>query len=297
MRPIGAECSLVLEIAGMSVALPFAEETLRVELVVEEREPLLGMAIPVCLTMPHAETAGCVVTRVGRVALLALLHACLGTAELPVHVPETRGMFATTFRLAKRFDGFPEFNLVADRGVERVRYPALRARGFELRGRVEEALYVRLDVAGCEAAASFDEMPELVEEEHFYFERGSVVVDGVSMDGVYEFALTVGTGLQRYAGGRTRNGKKTVTFTLHTPLEESVADLLERPSHVVDLGFSLLSTFPEPHHAPGFCIHCEDMVLRKEQKEPDSPDELCSPYMFVGRGGVSANVVREEVVA
>lgn len=264
--------------------------------VVEEREPLLGMAASRYETLLREEIIGCVVTRVGRTSLPALLHACLGTAEEPVHVPETRGMFATDFRLAERFDGFPGFDLIADRGVEKLCYQALSARGFELRGLRDEPLYLRLDVSGREASTSFGAMPELTEEEYFYFETGSVVVDGVSMPGVYEFALSVDTDLQWYAGGRARNGRKAVTFTLHAPLDDSVASLLERTSHTVDLGFRLVNTYPEPSHAPGFSVRCEDMVLRKEQKEPDSPDELCSPYAFVGRGAVSATVVTEEFV-
>ena len=296
MRPIGAECSLALEIDGMSIALPFSEETLRMQPVVEEREPLLGMAASGYETVIRRETTGCVVTRVGRTSLPALLHACLGTAEEAVHVPETRGTFSTDFRLAEKFDGFPSFSLVADRGVEKLCYQVLSARGFELRGVLDEPLYLRLDVSGREASTSFEAMPELTEEEYFYFETGSVVVDGVSMPDVYEFALSVDTDLQWYAGGRARNGRKAVTFTLHAPLDDSVASLPERTSHTVDLGFRLVNTFPEPNHAPGFSVRCEDMVLRKEQKEPDSPDELCSPYTFVGRGGVTAKVVREEIM-
>jgi len=297
VRPIGAECSLAIEIDGMSVALPFAEETLRMQPVVVKREPLLGMAAPRHQTVLREETTGCVVTRVGRTSLPALFRACFGSADAPVHIPETRRMFAVDFGLAEKFDGFPGFSLVADRGVEKLCYQALSARGFELRGLRDEPLYLRLDVSGREASTSFEAMPELTEEEYFYFETGSVVVDGVSMPGVYEFALSVDTGLQRYACGWARNGEKAVTFTLHAPLDDSIASFLERPRHTVELGFRLMNTFPEPDHAPTFSVRCENMVLRKEQKEPDSPDELCSPYAFVGRGGVSAKVVREEIKA
>jgi len=297
MRPIGSECAVSLEVDGQSVALPFTEETLRVQPALEVREPLLGLAVPRFDLTRRRVTAGCVVARTGRASIAALLHVCLGCREEPVHVPETRGMYSSGFSLAEAIDGFPKFDLVADRGVERLRYRDLRARGFELRGLVSEPLYLRVDVSGGEAAASFDTVPELAEEEHFYFEQGAVVVDGVAMRGVYEFALSVDTGLQWYASGRARNGRKAVTFTLHAPLDDSIASLLEQTSHTVDLGFRLVNTFPEPNHAPTFFVRCEDMVLRKEQKEPDSPDELSSPYTFSGRGAMSAKVVREEVMS
>jgi len=295
MRPIGSECAVALEVDGHSVALPFTEETLRVQPILEVREPLLGLAVPRFDLTRRSVTAGCVVTRAGRCSFPALLHACLGCREEPVHVPESRGMFSTGFSLAEEIDGFPQFDLVADRGVERLRYPGLRARGFELRGLVSEPLYLRVDVCGGEAAADFDPVPELAEEEHFYFEPGAVVVDGVVMAGVYQFAFAVDTGLQWYAGGRARYGEKSVTFTMHAPLDEAVAEVLGRESHTVELFFELRDTFPEPNRPPTFSFHLEDMFLRKEQKEPDSPGELCSPYLFAGRGAVTAQAVSEEM--
>lgn len=294
MRPIGSECSLALEVDGAIVALPFTEETLRGQPVAEEREPLLGVAAPAYEKVRYAATTGCVVTRVGRASLPALLLVCLGEANGGVHVVETRGMFSTVFQLSEEPEGLPSFDVVVDRGVEKLCYPDLRARGFELRGRCAQALYLRLDVSGGEAAPSFEEMPGLVDEEYFFFEADSVVVDGVSMDGVYELALAVDTGLERYSSGGTRNGKKSVAFTMHTPLDSVVAGALGRESHTVELAFRLANTFPEPNQAPSFSVRCEDMVLRKEQKEPDSPDEMCSPYLFMGRGEVSATVVCEE---
>ena len=293
-RPTGAECAVALDIEGEVTALPFTEDTLRLQPVVETRMPLLGAAVPAYERVRGHATTGCVVTRVGRASLPALLAACLGEREEAVHVPETRGLFATAFSLCDTFDGFPSFDLVADRGVERVRYRGLRSRGFEMRGLVDEPLYVRVDVSGGEAEASFEAMPELSDEEHFSLEAGSVVVDGVAMPDVYEIALAVESGLQWYAGGRARNGGKTVSFTMHAPLDVAVSATLERESHTVELRFALVNTFPEPNHVPELSVRLEDMILRKEQKEPDSPDELCSPYRFVGLGRVSAEVVREE---
>ena len=275
--------------------LPFTEETLRLQPVAEDREPLLGVAAPAYEKLRRAATTGCVVTRVGRASLPSLLRVCFGEAAAPVHVAETRGMFSTAFQLAEEVDGFPSFDVVVDRGVEKLRYPEVRSRGFELRGVLDEALYLRVDVSGGEALPSYVELPGLVDEEYFYFEAGSIVVDGVSMDGVYEVALVVDVGLEWYSGSRARNGKKSVAFTMHAPLDEVVAGALGRESHTVELDFRLANTFPEPNRAPSFSLRCEDMVLRKEQKEPDSPDEMCSPYLFIGRGEVTATVVREEV--
>jgi hypothetical protein len=280
---------------GTRHVLPFTEETLRAEPIIEKREALLGRGNCPYLMKRWERTTGCFTTRLAPRFLPELLGVLLGDTTGPVHVPETRDMFMTEALFAEGPGGLPPFDLFLDRGVERTLYGDLKVRGFEIRADREGPLYLRVDVAGPGPArpALPDEDPDVPDEEYFYFLEKSVRLNGRCLPSVYAFSIEADTGLTAFPGGRILHGEKTLRCTLHAALDEETARLPERETHDIEFSFRLENTFPEPGRTPALTLLCSEMILLKDQKEADSPGEILSPYIFTSRGGLIARATRK----
>jgi hypothetical protein len=167
MYILGSECTITLNRNDELTAIPYTLETLREENQWAELDPLVGYIMPIGLVRNGFAVLGCVVTRVCGISLLAI-------AGLLRTGPEQT------------------FILYLNRIVEKRIYRKLILTGWEVRADRDEALYVRFDMEGEEAADWDYQTPDLPWEQNetLSFFDTDIVLDGKASTNIYRFSLT-----------------------------------------------------------------------------------------------------------
>ena len=167
MYILGSECTITLFRNDELTAIPYTLETIRVETEWAELDPLVGYIMPLGQVSGILSVLGCVVTRV------------CGTSLAPI-----AGLLQ---------DG-PEhtFILYLNRVVEKRIYRNLMLTGWEVRADRDEALYVRLDMEGEEAADWEYTTVDIPWEQNetLTFEDENIALDGDASTNIYRFSLT-----------------------------------------------------------------------------------------------------------
>ncbi|MCD1653579.1 hypothetical protein K7J14_02555 [Treponema zuelzerae] len=174
MYIFGSECSITLVRDGELTALPYSLETLREEPEEALLDPLVGYVMPL-ENVPSGKSGmlilGCVVTRVSDESAIPL-SGVLDTGEI---VP---------------------FSLYLNRVAEKRKYKNLSLTGFEVRGELDEAVYIRLDVEGREADDWENNTPDIAWEQKptYRYLEGNLKIGDEVPGGIYRFSLTRKTG-------------------------------------------------------------------------------------------------------
>jgi hypothetical protein len=285
MRALGRNCRLTISHDGNAYPIPFYLETLRAEPIIERHEALIGQGGPPEAFPRGGKVTGCFTSPLSRSTAPLLLYLCLGQRSQALHVPETRGLFYRDLSLRTTDKDMPRFSIRMDREVERIEYQDLRVRGFELRGSLGNALLLRVDVHGLSWRADPDHEPHQkpAYEEPFDYSSGDVQLDGMAGNSCYEFGLTLSSEENE---PRPRN----LQLSLHAVLDDGMAGLAETDQHAVHMQFRSMDDEYEANRKAGFELELTRMLMRREQKEADSPDEILSPYLFSVHGDVKARV-------
>lgn len=166
----GADCTLTCVRNNQTIAIPYTLETIREEMEEVTLDPLVGYMMPlVSVPVGTGEplVLGCALTRVCGNSLSSLASLLVNGYLNP-------------------------FMLLLNRIVEQRIYRNLLLSSWEVRADRDEALYVRLDMEGREAAEwdfTTKNLPwEQNETLHFY--DGDIVLDGVVTNNIYRFLLT-----------------------------------------------------------------------------------------------------------
>jgi hypothetical protein len=170
MYIFGSDCTITLLRATEFTALPYTLETLREEPDETTLDPLVGYILPVS-TVPCGMTGlrvlGCLATRISAETILPVCTLLVHGYSSP-------------------------FSLLVNRICEKRKYENLKLTGYEIRADRDEALYIRLDIAGNEAAEWDYQTPNIpwVQTETFEYRDGDIQLDGTVLPGIYRFSLT-----------------------------------------------------------------------------------------------------------
>ncbi|MCL2479760.1 MAG: hypothetical protein FWF22_09665 [Treponema sp.] len=186
----GCDCSIVIKTTDREMDVPYSEETLReaVSLLVEEAS-IEGDGVSRAIRK-SCGTTGCVVTPLTIGTAPLLLYLAFGSMGLPVYVSETRNVYTFHLNLVPMEDtGL--FDLVQDRGGERVLYESCRVKGFELRFDRDETVKLKLDISGDYPPFVYPYKDTFKPEtgERFYGDCVSYKINGQEYTNIYGLTL------------------------------------------------------------------------------------------------------------
>jgi hypothetical protein len=282
----------VIKTACLEVGIPYSEETIReaVALLTEEaavegdgRRKAVRKSIGV---------TGCVVTplTIGTAPLLWAL--CLGEADAPLFVSETRNLYKHVLRLVPREDG-PVFTVIRKRGRERVCYENCRVKAFELRIMREAAagvpgvLRLRLEIGGDTPPEPY--LPETAAEalsaERFKETGVRYALNGVENRSIY--GLTIST---------VKKGGTKTEVRIHRVLREGEGfpPVIESLTVTARL-FRDCYEWREPG---AFRLTLTRLVLMADETAVDCADGVIGPMRYYVAGCVEGEVFTtgEEIV-
>jgi len=159
MKVNGNECTIVIRTAHNDIFIPYAEETVReaVSFLTEET-PIEGDGNYKAIQKKCGVT-GCIVTPLTIKTAPLLLYIAFGSSEKPVFKSETRNIYGYLLKLFLLEDsGF--FDVIQDRKNKPVPsehrlFKNCRVNSFEFRVEREQAIKLKLDLCGENAAAPF----------------------------------------------------------------------------------------------------------------------------------------------
>ena len=246
----GSECTLTLVRNAELTAIPYTLETIREEREETPLDPLVGYMMPL-VNVPcgsgEPKVLGCTVTRV------------CGTSLVPL--------------AALLVDGYLKpFMLYLNRIVEKRIYRNLLLSGWEVRADRDEAVYVRIDMEGREAADWDYTTPDIpwAQNETLHFYDGDIVLDGIASDNIYRFSLT-----------RLYGDAISTVLQIHYPLKDGDAlnNIQKFSAVTLTLGkrlrFTLTSLALLTFHANTDNAE-EILVVRRFRVDGDCMIEVCN---------------------
>ena len=143
----GCDCSIVVKTRHRETDIPYSDETLREAVsFLEEEASIEGDGV--CRGIRKSGgICGCVVTPLTIGTAPLLLYLAMGAAGSPAFVSETKDLYKHCLDLMPTEDT-EHFDLIQDRGGERILYEGCRVLGFELRVMREEAIKLKLEIYG-----------------------------------------------------------------------------------------------------------------------------------------------------
>jgi hypothetical protein len=264
--------------------VPYAEETIREAVSLLTEEAAVEGDGCCGAVRKSAGVTGCVVTplTIGTAPLLWAL--CLGEAEPPVFVSETRNLYKHVLRLAPREDS-PAFTVIRERGPERVCYENCRVKGFELRIMREAAdgvpgiLRLRLDIGGDRPPEAYllETVTGLNNAERFKETGVRYALNGIEHKSIY--GLTIST--------VKKDGTKT-EVRIHRALRdgEGFPPVIESLTVTARL-FRDCYEWREPGT---FRLTLSRLMLTADETAVDCADGVIGPIRYYAAGGVSAEV-------
>ena len=143
----GCDCSIVIKTTHIEKDIPYSDETLREAVsILNEEASIEGDGICKAIRKNGGVT-GCVVTPLTIGTAPLLLYLAMGAAGNPVYISETRNLYQYRLDLLPMEDT-EHFDLIQDRGGERILFESCRVQGFELRIMQDETIKLKLDIAG-----------------------------------------------------------------------------------------------------------------------------------------------------
>ena len=191
MKINGCECSIVIKTAHCEMDVPYSEETIREAVsILQEETAIEGDGV--CRGIKKAiGVTGCVVSPLTLSTAPLLLYLAMGSIGKPVFISETRNLFKCQLSLLPLEDT-DRFDLVQDRGNERIFYEGCGVTGFELRFLHGEAVKLKLDICGEHSPRIYPYTDRLESEqgERFFGDYVSYKINGKDYGNIYGLTLT-----------------------------------------------------------------------------------------------------------
>ena len=278
MKVQGCDCSIVIKTAYREMDVPYSEETLREAVsLLQEEASIEGDGICRAIRKRGGVTE-CVVTPLTIETAPLLLYIAMGSAGLPVFVSETRGLYQCKLNLLPLEDT-DYFDLVQDRGGERILYESCRVKSFELRIIREEAIKLKLDICGEYPEVIYPYTDTFVKEtgERFSGDGVKYLINGKEYTNVY--GLTLST--------KKEGGTKTEIW-IKRVLEQD----FELPEIIDELTITaqLLRDKYENRHYGTFRITIKRLVLTADETDVNSSGAVIAPLSYYVAGNVSTDV-------
>jgi len=278
MKVQGCDCSIVIKTAYREMDVPYSEETLREAVsLLQEEASIEGDGICRAIRKRGGVT-GCVVTPLTIETAPLLLYIAMGSAGLPVFVSETRGLYQCKLNLLPLEDT-DYFDLVQDRGGERILYESCRVKSFELRIIREEAIKLKLDICGEYPAVIYPYTDTFVKEtgERFNGDGVKYRINGKDYTNIYGLTLL----------SKKEGGTKTELW-----IKRSLEQGSDIPEIIDELTITaqLLRDKYENRHYGAFRITIKRLVLTADETDVNSSGAVIAPFRYYVAGNVSTDV-------
>jgi len=282
----GCDCTIVIRTEHFETDIPYSDETVRGAVSLMEREAAIEGDGGRRVSGKVVGTTGCLITPLTIDTAPLLFCLALGSVEKSVRL-SVAGDFHGHFLCLAPMEDAERFDIVQDRGGERVLYEGCGVKGFELRISRGEAIKLRLDVCGERPPRPYPYPDGTARKGGERFVGDNVVysVNGNENSGVY--GLTVSCG--RKGSVRTelwvRRALNNGADVPHLIDEFAVTGRLVRDKY----GQRYLGTFK---------IKFGNLVRISDETNVNAADAVVGPVRYYVSGAVTAEVFggRENVL-
>ncbi|MDA3851197.1 MAG: hypothetical protein PF447_07965 [Spirochaetaceae bacterium] len=282
----GDDAVLFLEYGSRVFPLPFVEETLRWENMMIKRERTLEVMEPSIYSIGEKITGG-FSCRIEQDSLPWLLALAMGKSKSLGHIAETKGLFLQGLNLNLEGDN-PLFNLVINRGDGWIRYGDLQFIGFTLRGEMDSALILRLEIQGeqREELSQWESMSSLLCHKNYYLGRDNIRINQQPFSSYYRFELTV-----------QKQGKAwDHEIVLYTSRNEILIKMESQDSFDLTLLFRLEEEL-EANREAYFILSLNNLLMEKEGGLIQGSGEIIGPWYMKSNSDIAGFLnTREEVI-
>lgn len=278
MKIQGCDCSIVIKTQHHEFDVPYSEETIREAVsLLQEEASIEGDGVCKAIAKKSGVT-GCVVTPLTIDTVPFLLYLAFGSAGLPVFVSETRSVFQYRLNLLPLHDT-DCFDLVQDRGSDRILFEDCRVQGFELRFEHEQAVKLKLDVSGERAGVKYPYTDVFLKEarERFNSENVWYEINGKKYSNIYGVTLIV----------KKDNGVKTEIW-----IRRSLDKKIDLPEIIEELKITaqLMKDKYSVRKYGTFIIKLKKLVLTSDETNINASGAVLGSLRFYVSGNVSADV-------
>jgi hypothetical protein len=274
----GCDCSIVIKTSHCEKDIPYSDETLREAVsILQEEAAIEGNGVCRGIRKPNG-VSGCVVTplTIGTVPLL--LYLAMGTAGNPVYVSETRNLYQYQLNLVPMKDA-DQFDLIQDRGGERLFFEGCRVIDFELRIMREEALKLKLGICGERNPITYPyaDIFEYESGERFNGDCVTYKINGQEYKNIYGITLI----------STKQSGTKTEIW-----IKRALQHDYDIPAIIDEMTITaqLLKDKYEYRHFGTFRITLKRLVLISDETQVNTSDAVINPLRFYVADTVSTEV-------
>ena len=274
----GCDCSIVVKTQRREMDIPYADETLREAVsFLEEEASIEGDSVCRGIKKSGGVT-GCVVTPLTMGTAPLLLYLAMGAAGSPVFVSETKNLYRHYLDLSPTEDT-EHFDLIQDRGGERLLHEGCRVLGFELRIMREEAIKLKLDICGDSTPSVYPYADTFEREAGERFKGDSVTytINGQEYKNIYGVTLL----------SKKQGGTKTELW-----IKRALQQGSDIPTIIDEMSFTaqLLRDSYEYRYFGTFRITIKRLVLISDETEINTSRAVIAPLRYYVAGTVSTEV-------
>jgi hypothetical protein len=274
----GCDCSIVVKTSHRETDIPYADETLREAVsFLQEEAAIEGDGVCRGLRKSGGVT-GCVVTPLTIGTAPLLLYLAMGAAGNPAFISETRDLYTHCLDLLPMEDT-EHFDLIQDRGGERLLYEGCRIQGFELRIMREEAIKLKLDICGERSPRAYPYTDKIAHEEGERFKGDSVTykINGQEYTNIYGLTLV----------SKKQGGTKTELW-----IKRALHQGTDIPAIIDEISFTaqLLRDKYEYRYFGTFHITIKRLVLVSDETEVNTSGAVISPLRYYVAGTDSTEI-------
>jgi hypothetical protein len=274
----GSDCSIVVKTSNRETDIPYSDETLREAVsFLQEEAAIEGDGVCRGLRKISGVT-GCVVTPLTIGTAPLLLYLAMGAAENPAYISETRNLYKHCFDLLP-IEDTEHFDLIQDRGGERLLFESCHVQRFELRIMREETLKLKLDISGERSPRAYPYTDKFVREdgERFKGDNVTYTINGQEYKNIYGLTLV----------SKKKGGINTELW-IKRVLQQG-ADI---PALIEEMSFTaqLLRDKYEFRYFGTFRITIKRLLLITDETEVNTSGAVISPLRYYVAGTVSTEV-------
>jgi hypothetical protein len=287
----GCDCSIVVKTQHREMDIPYSNETLREAIsFLQEEASIEGDGV--CRGIRKSGgVCGCVVTPLTIGTAPLLLYLAMGAAGKPVFVSETKNLYKHFLELLPTEDT-EHFDLIQDRGGERILYECCRVFGFELRIMREEAIKLKFDICGeCAARSAYPYSDTFEREAGERFKGDSVtyMINGQEYKNIYGITLVS----KKQGGSKTELWIKRAIMRNIAPQQGS-----DIPAIIGEMIITsqLLREKHEYRYFGTFRLTIKRLTLITDETEINTSGAVIGPLRYYVAGTVTTEVFLETSV-
>jgi len=274
----GCDCSIVIKTEHWEINIPYSDETVREAVtLLQEEASIEGNGV--CRSSRKiGGVTGCVVTPLTIGTAPLLLYLAMGGADKPAFVSETRNLYLYRFDLIPTEDT-KHFDLVQDRKSELRLFEGCRVQGFELRVMRDEAIKLKLDIAGEYPARTYpyNDAFEREQGERFKGDCVTYKINGQEYKSIYGITI-----VSKKQGGT----KNIILIKREKNQGMDIPEVIEE----MTITAQLLRDKHEYKYYGIFRITLNKLILVSDETEINSADTVIGPLRYYISGSASIEV-------